>query len=320
MSSQLSSAQKVDQGLPPTVRALMEQYHDHAVRVRGVLEESAKAEAPYLQRFFEYFGAPESPAGLFAVMGPDAIVDCLIRYASQYGPGSCSSMLRTVRMFLRFAYASGYVETDWSALAPALHRPRRGRLAHAIPRECADQLLASIGHDTPADLRDGAILCLLNTYGVRGVQVRRLQRQDVDWEQGRIHFHAVKGGRAVEQPLSATAGNRLAAYLQAGRPAAPYAEMFLTLKEPFRPLAHPRELSKIIGRRLKQAGVKLPEGVAYGSHAFRHAFASRLYGRVPFKDIVDMLGHRDPSTTLRYGQVDRVSLQQAALPWPGVVA
>jgi site-specific recombinase XerD len=42
-----------------------------------------------------------------------------------------------------------------------------------------------------------------------------------------------------------------------------------------------------------------------------------MYGRVPFKDVVDMLGHRDPSTTLVYGKVDLAALRGAALPWPG---
>jgi hypothetical protein len=50
-----------------------------------------------------------------------------------------------------------------------------------------------------------------------------------------------------------------------------------------------------------------------------YAFASRLHGQVPFKDLVDMLGHRSPSTTLLYGKMDVATLKKAALPWPGGV-
>jgi integrase len=86
------------------------------------------------------------------------------------------------------------------------------------------------------------------------------------------------------------------------------------------PILHPADLSRILRNRMEQAGVELPEGVPYGSHGFRHAFAVRLCGRVPFKDLADMLGHRDPSTSLIYGKSDVATLALAALPWPGGAA
>ena len=113
------------------------------------------------------------------------------------------------------------------------------------------------------------------------------------------------------------AGNRLADYIRHGRPACSHREIFLTVRAPFKPIRHPHQLSRILRVRMKALGVKLPEGVDYGSHGFRHAFASRLYGTVPFKDLVDMLGHCDPSTTLLYGKIAVATLQKAALPWPG---
>jgi len=303
--------------LPKALSALAEEYHRDALRVRGVLDESAKAERPYLKRFFEYFGPPDSPESLFAAICPDAVTDCLIQYASRYGPGSRRCMQNTVRLFLRFAYLSGYLEADFSALSPCVRSPRMGKIARSIPSECIDALISSIGKETPADRRDSAMICLLSTYGVRGVQIRRLCLEDIDWARSRIHFPAVKRGRPVEQHLTAKAGNRLADYITNARPSSSCSEVFLRLREPFQPIAHPRQLSRIIRRRMVQVGVELPEGVPYGSHCFRHAFATRLYGRVPFMDVVDMLGHRDPSTTLIYGKVDVANLQKAALPWPG---
>lgn len=305
--------------LPETLSALAEEYHKDALRVRGVLDETAKAERPYLKRFFDYFGPPDSPESLFTAICPDSVIDCLIQYASQYGPGSRCCMQTTVRLFLRFAYLSGYLDSDFSALSPSARSPRMGKVARSIPPESIDALISSIGRETSADIRDSAMICLLSTYGVRGVQVRRLCLEDIDWVQSRIHFPAVKRGRSVEQHLTAKAGNRLADYITKARPSSPCSEVFLGLREPFEPIAHPRQFSRIIRKRMAQAGVELPEGVAYGSHCFRHAFASRLYGRVPFNDIVDMLGHRDPSTTLIYGKVDVANLQRAALPWPGGV-
>jgi len=239
--------------LPATLPALAEQYHNHALRVRGVTEETANAEGPYLNRFFDHFGPPDSPDSLFAAICPDSIAGCLVWYASRYGHGSRCCMQKTVRLFLRFAYLSGYLQADLSALSPSVRTPRMGKIARAIPSECIDALISSIGHDTHVDLRDSAIICLLSTYGVRGVQVRRLCLEDVDWVNSRIHFPAVKRGRPIEQHLTAKAGNRLADYITNGRPSSPCHEVYLTLREPFRPISHPRRLSRILRKRMKQA-------------------------------------------------------------------
>ena len=115
-------------------------------------------------------------------------------------------------------------------------------------------------------------------------------------------------------------GNRIAEYLLKARPSCSHPEVFLRTGEPAEPLTYSAQPSSILRKRMKQAGIELSQGVSYGSHGFRHAFASRLYGRVPFKDVVDMLGHRDPSSTLIYGKVDVGALAKAALPWPGGVA
>lgn len=303
-----------------TVSELAECYLAHAVRVRGVLKSSAEAERPYLRRFFDWFEPEERLERVMAAITPDLIMKGLEGYATDHGHGSRRCMQKTVRLFLRFAYLTGYLKADFSALSPSVYTPRMGKLARAIPPDCIDRLIAGIVGDTPEDLRDRAILCLLSTYGVRGVQLRRLRLKDVDWAGSRLHFPAAKGGRAIEQHLTDTAGNRLADYLSHGRPTCSCPEVFLTTREPIGPILHPRALSRILRNRMEQAGVELPEGVPYGSHGFRHAFAVRLCGRVPFKDLVDMLGHRDPSTSLIYGKSDTATLALAALPWPGGAA
>lgn len=303
--------------LPSSLADLASEYLADAMTFRMVLASSAASERPYLNRLFDWFGPPDSPAELFRAIDADAVVKCLVDYASAYGPGSRSCMQRTVRLFLRFAYRSGYLKHDLSALSPSVRLPRLGRVARPIPSTCIERLAESLRGDTPVDLRDRAIVCLLSTYGIRGVQVRRLGLADVDWRGSRIHFPAVKRGRAVEQHLTTDAGNCLADYICKGRPDSRHDEVFLHARTPFSPIAHPRELSRILRRRLERAGVELPDGVRYGSHAFRHAFATRMYGQVPFKDVVDMLGHRDPSSTLIYGKVDAHALGKAALPWPG---
>ena len=303
--------------LPPTLGDLAEEYYTNAIRVREVLESSANAERVYLRRFFDWFGPPASPRTLFGRISADSVTECLIDYASKYGPGSRRCMQQTVRLFLRFSYLAGYLGRDLSALSPTVRAPCMGKVVRGIPPASIEAVLAGTVGDAPVDLRDRAILWLLSTYGVRGVQIRRLRLEDVDWTRSRIHFPAAKRGRSIEAPLSAKAGNRLAEYIHKGRPSSPHREVFLTTREPFEPIPNPQRLSELIRRRIERAGVVLPAGVLYGAHAFRHALASRLYGHVPFKDLIDIMGHRKPSTTLIYGKTDLVGLRKAALPWPG---
>ncbi|MCK5676822.1 MAG: tyrosine-type recombinase/integrase, partial [Verrucomicrobia bacterium] len=183
--------------------------------------------------------------------------------------------------------------------------------------ECIARLRCDIDRSTAEGKRDSAIICLLAVYGVRGVQIRRLRLDDIDWRNERIHFPAAKGGRPIEQHLTAEAGNLLSGYIRCGRPGSGHPELLLTLREPFRPLPGAGYLSGVISRRIKQLGLVLPDGVSHGTHGFRHAFASRMVGKVPFKDLIDQLGHRDPASTLIYGKVNLDGLRQAALPWPG---
>jgi integrase len=224
----------------------------------------------------------------------------------------------SVRSFLRFAWLTGRLSRDLSGGVPALRRRRLDRVPRALSEEQIRALAESIGSDTAGDLRDGAIVCLLATYGVRGCQIRQLCLEDIDWEESRLRFRACKGGRPVDVPLTVEAGNRLCAYVLRARPKSSLREVFLTFTAPFRPIGSSSQLSRVIHRRLDAVGVVTAEGVSRGCHGFRHAFAMRLVGRVPFKHLVDLLGHRDASTTLVYSKVDMGGLAETALPWPEV--
>ena len=49
----------------------------------------------------------------------------------------------------------------------------------------------------------------------------------------------------------------------------------------------------------------------------RHTFATRLYEQgASLKEVADMLGHEDISSTTVYAKISRRELSQVALPWP----
>ena len=82
----------------------------------------------------------------------------------------------------------------------------------------SERLLRSIDRSQAIGKRDYAMLQMLSTYGVRGVQVRKLRLDDIQWAENRIVFMPAKGGKRIIQHLSATVGNSLLDYLREGRP------------------------------------------------------------------------------------------------------
>jgi site-specific recombinase XerD len=90
--------------------------------------------------------------------------------------------------------------------------------------------------------------------------------------------------------------------------------VFLTSKPPYRPLDASGGVSLIVKRRLKAGGIDVP-GLA--AHAFRHSLATRCLNEGhSLKDIADLLGHRQISSTFHYTKVDFQTLRPVALEWP----
>jgi len=299
-----------------TLATVWERYRQYALTVRGSDAQCTGRRLTYLRRLFEFLGPPQTEAELFARLTPKTIDRFLVDYAPRHGRGSRRDMHTVLRGFLRFAYEERLLPQDLSPLVPTVRRGAGVRLPRALPESAIAALSQSIERNTAEGRRDAAIVCLLSTYGVRGAQIRGLCLEHLDWERQRICFPACKGGRVIEQHLTAEAGNRLCQYLAKGRPPSASREVFL-VQSTGTALPSSLALSRIIERRLHQAGVRLPANVSHGTHGFRHAFATRLVGQVPFKLLADMLGHRSPSSTLLYAKVDVSTLQQAALPWPG---
>jgi integrase/recombinase XerD len=304
-------------GAGMTLPALRERYHHYALTVRNVCADTARERLRYIDCLLEHFGQPHTIAELFAVLTPSTLTEFLLDYATRYAPGSRQAMHTAVRVFLRFIYEEQYISRDLSGLVPPVRRRAMAGLPRALPNSCISALEDSIERSCPAGRRDAAIICLLSTYGVRGIQIRLLRLEHIDWQNECIHFPPAKRGRPVVQHLTVKAGNRLADYITDGRPPSDLPEVFLTLSTAAA-LTGKTYLSTMVARRLLRAKIPVPAGVSHGTHGFRHAFAVRMTGQVPFKDVVDMLGHRDPSSALIYAKADVKTLQQAALPWPGV--
>jgi integrase len=320
MSSPSVHAEPSSAVRPATLNALFEEYAAYSLRVRSTAPETVAAQRLYLDRIAVSLSA-KTAAGLCRAFTPARLMAAVADYASGHAPASRRWMQWTLRSLLRFCHVRGYVRGDLSEWVPAFRSPRLASIPKAIPEATIGSLLASVDPQSPHGRRDAAIIQLLATYGIRGLQLRQLRLTDLDWEAGRVRFPACKRGKDIVQALTVEAGNRLSDYIRLERPAAAgRPEVFLGATPPYDPLTGSAGLSDMIHTRLRQAGLQVPEGVSRGTHGFRHAFACRLCGKVPLKHISDMLGHRDLASVLVYAKVNFEELAHAALAWPEAVA
>src|SRR3546814_571044 len=106
---------------------------------------------------------------------------------------------------------------------------------------------------------------------------------------------------------SPTVAEALARYIDTVRPHSSYAEIFLGLKAPQRPLT-PSALFSPVNNKFKALGIEVKHR---GPHALRHACAAHLVSEgLSFKEIGDHLGHRSTTATMTYAKVDLRALRE----------
>ncbi|GAA1897049.1 site-specific tyrosine recombinase XerD [Lapillicoccus jejuensis] len=223
-------------------------------------------------------------------------------------PLAASSAARTlvaVRGLHRFLALEGATATDPAADVSPPTPP--ARLPKAIPVDDVERLLtaASLG-DTPAALRDRALLELLYGVGARIGEAVALDVDDVQGlepEAGREGTGTVrllgKGGKERLVPVGRYAREALAAYLVRGRPALAAAgrgtpALFLGLRG---------------GRLSRQGAWAVLQQVAdraglsahVSPHTLRHSFATHLLdGGADVRVVQELLGHASVTTTQVY--------------------
>lgn len=223
---------------------------------------------------------------------------------------SLRSQCSSVRGFLRYLFQRGAIEYDWS---PSVASPRVFR-DESYPRFMTaseiDATLSVINRETAQGKRDFAILLLLATYGVRGIELCRLQLDDIDWRRSTIVISARKAGNNSSYPLTPTVGNALIDYLREARPQSQSRNVLLSVNPPFHPIRTTQTLIHLVAKYARLAGVKIERP---GTHTFRYSVAQRLLeNEHSLKSIGDYLGHAHPDSTTRYMKIADGQLREVA--------
>ena len=171
---------------------------------RGLSAVTISTRLERLAWFFDSLPATlDSLAGI-TVADIDAFVSLM--HAHGWSRASLHQLANSLRSFFKFAEARGGCAKN---LAAAITSPRVYTL-EGIPQGPAWQdvqrLLVETLDDSPAGIRDYAILLLLALYGLRRGEVAMLRLDDLDWHNEIIWIRRTKQRRAQRYPLLPMSG------------------------------------------------------------------------------------------------------------------
>jgi len=210
--------------------------------------------------------------------------------------GTQAEHLGAVRCFLRWCTARGLAAQGGLDL-PLPRRPQQ--LPHVIlSARDVEVVLQRIPKTAPLGLRDRAMLEVFYSTGIRRAELAALRLSDVDRERGVLLIRAGKGQRDRIVPHGGRALWWVERYVRRCRPALVTGVdpgfLFLTrLGRRFRL----NRLSERVRGLVEAAGL----GKIGSCHLFRHSMATLLLdGGADVRDVQEILGHANLSTTARY--------------------
>lgn len=275
---------------------------------------SVKLRSSYLKQFLQWYGHFSKQGDLNALTAHD-VESFYIKATRPWSAAYRRSLQGTLRSFFDFCHERKHTSRNLRFCLPVFKTYRLSDVPRKIDEKESVKLVSGIDRSGASGKRTYAILRILDTYGVRGCQLRSLKLNDVDWQNNEIHFPPAKNGKSLTFPLTAEVGNAILDYLKNARQKCGRQELFLTLRAPLGPLTH-KALSQMIRTAMLKSDIDSPRR---GAHCFRHGFVSRMIEQgESFKHIADLAGHKHIQTTFLYTKIDFNSLAAVALELPEV--
>jgi integrase/recombinase XerD len=291
---------------------ILDEWLDFLYRHRGLTAKSVDVYRRNVEAFLKDLGEEASP-GRFGALLPGRVREYLRHQAPRFARATRKNLVITLRSFLRFAFGADHLQRDIARTIERVPCFAHDRLPRGPRWEYLSKLLATVDRGARSGRRNFAILLILMTYGVRAGQLTNLRLDDVHWRDSRIVFPSAKGGRLINAPLTAAVGDALLQYIREDRPLGPARQVFLSLVPPFRPLAA-GSVYHVVSQAFLLSGVETPHR---GSHAIRHAWATRAFAQGQrLKTVADLMGHRSLESTRIYTKVDYTQLRSVGLSWP----
>ena len=217
----------------------------------------------------------------------------------------------SIRLFTKWALKNKYISSDvGSSLAtPKGHRTLPDVLGIDDAKTAMDSLATRASEEeTPASLRDVAMVEILYASGARVAELCGLNLADIDYNRQTIQVLG-KGNKERVIPIGNPAMRALKKWLEDGR-----AHMMNEKSERAVFLgARGKRIDQRAVRTVVYEALSAIEGIErMGPHALRHSAATHLLeGGADLRTVQEILGHASLATTQIYTHVSTERLQKA---------
>lgn len=217
-----------------------------------------------------------------------------------------SRHIASIKAFYHFLYQRRIVEIDISEdlVAPKVEK----KLPEIISVSDVERLLAQPDENTPKGMRDKAMLELLYATGSRVTELVSLKLEDVNLQLG--HIVCRDGDKERKVPFGQQAMVALLKYLHMGRESLTDGkdcpELFVNCSG--KPMSR-QGFWKLIKHYAGKAGIQ----AEITPHTLRHSLAAHLVeSGADLKQVQEIMGHSDISTTQIYAEISMNHLVQKA--------
>ncbi len=299
----MSSAQWLAQQAPQ-VRGWLEGFSVYLRAECHLSDNTVEAYTRDLRRFFSWLGSRHPAQLSIQELGDYA---AYLSQESQLAPASVARALVALKMFYRYLELEGVVRDN---VAQLLVGPKLwNRIPQVLSPQQVEELFVAPGPGDRWWRRDRALLQLLYATGTRASEAASLRLDNLHLDRG-FCLCLGKGGRERLVPLNPQAVSALQDYLQHERPRlaarAPIQPPWVLLSGWGNQLSRHR-IWELVKRYATRIGA--PEDVS--PHTLRHSFATHLLaGGADLREVQEMLGHANITTTQIYTHVDPTRLLQ----------
>lgn len=299
---------------PTPIGAEIARFEDYLRTTCGSAENTVVYRTRYVKEFLETkFG--EGPLK-FGDLTPRDVTGFVCERYRTYKPLSNKVVASSLRSYMRFLRLRGEISRDLSMAIPTVAAWKQAHLPKTLSDEQVHKFFSSFDCSKPTGRRDYAICLCLSELGLRASDVAQLRLEDIDWRTGTLRVANIKTQRSRLLPLPERLGRAIVDYLSNGRPESTDRHIFLLHVAPKGMGIGPRVVQNAVRIACTRAGFN----VLFSPHSFRHTLASSLYEKgATFKEIADILGHKEIDTVSIYTKVSMTGLSKVALPWPEVM-